>query len=87
MASKDFDGIHVADAIGKLKFEGNPLDLKEDSAANDGKYLIYRLVTYILKPLMYFTLGKINLAHLNFSCVSDRDNASISRLNPCRFST
>lgn len=43
MASKDFDGIHVADAIGKLKFEGNPLDLKEDSAANDGKYLIYRI--------------------------------------------
>lgn len=40
MASKDFDGIHVADAIGKLKFEGNPLDLKEDPAANDGKYSI-----------------------------------------------
>lgn len=43
MASKDFDGIHVADAIGKLKFEGNPLDLKEDSSANDGKYLIYSI--------------------------------------------
>lgn len=58
MASKDFDGIHVADAIGKLKFEGNPLDLKEDSAANDGNYLIFiEFVSYIFKPLMFFTLG------------------------------
>lgn len=65
MASKDFDGIHVADAIGKLKFEGNPLDLKEDSTANDGKYLIYRFVSYILQPLIFSPLANINFVHLN----------------------
>lgn len=59
MASKDFDGIHVADAIGKLKFEGNPLDLKEDPPANDGKYLINRIC------LLYFQAFDVFHSWLN----------------------
>lgn len=41
MASGDIDGIQVADTLGKLKFEGNPQDLKEDPALKDGKYRIF----------------------------------------------
>lgn len=37
MASSDIDGIQVADTLGKRKIEGNPQDLKDDSALTDGK--------------------------------------------------
>uniref|UniRef100_A0A1B6EY88 PIPK domain-containing protein n=2 Tax=Proconiini TaxID=565685 RepID=A0A1B6EY88_9HEMI len=36
MASGDIDGIQVADTLGKLRFEGNTPDLKEDSSTKDG---------------------------------------------------
>ncbi|XP_046683169.1 phosphatidylinositol 4-phosphate 5-kinase type-1 alpha-like isoform X3 [Homalodisca vitripennis] len=36
MASGDIDGIQVADTLGKLRFEGNTPDLKEDSSSKDG---------------------------------------------------
>ncbi|KAG8307233.1 Phosphatidylinositol 4-phosphate 5-kinase type-1 beta [Homalodisca vitripennis] len=35
MASGDIDGIQVADTLGKLRFEGNTPDLKEDSSSKD----------------------------------------------------